>query len=103
MRENALSEIHRGLCGSHIGFISLVAKAYKQVFYWPTTVKYAKHIIRTCAGCQYNAKVKRPPVNNIQIIPPMWLLARWGIDIVGPLLAAKGNIKFAIVSVKYFT
>ena len=30
-------------------------------------------------------------------------LARWGIDIVGPLPTAPGNYKYAAVAVKYFS
>ena len=33
----------------------------------------------------------------------MWPLARWGIDIVGPLPTAPGNYKYAAVAVEYFS
>jgi hypothetical protein len=33
----------------------------------------------------------------------MWPLQRWGLDIVGPLPTAQGNLKFAFIAVKYFT
>ena len=32
-----------------------------------------------------------------------WLFMQWGMDIVGPLPTAKGNKKFVIVAVDYFT
>ena len=80
-----LSEIHQGAYGSHTGFRSMVAKAYRQGFYWPTVVKDAQSIVRTCAGCQYNAKTQRVPTRELQVIPLVWPLARWGIDIVGLL------------------
>jgi len=35
--------------------------------------------------------------------PPVWPLARWGIDIVGPLPTAPGNFKYAAVAVEYFS
>jgi hypothetical protein len=33
-----LAEIHKGMCGSHIGSRSLVGKAFPQGFYWPTAL-----------------------------------------------------------------
>jgi len=33
----------------------------------------------------------------------VWPLARWGIDIVGPLPTAPGNYKYAAVAVEYFS
>jgi hypothetical protein len=30
-------------------------------------------------------------------------LQRWGLDIVGPLPTAQGNLKFTFVAVEYFT
>ena len=36
-----LKEIHSGFCGSHIGFRQLVSKAFRQGFFWPTTLKDA--------------------------------------------------------------
>ena len=33
----------------------------------------------------------------------MWPLARWGIDIVGPLPTSLGNYTYAAVAAKYFS
>jgi hypothetical protein len=41
--------------------------------------------------------------NEIQLIPPVWPFARWGIDIVGPLPTAPGNYTHAVVAVEYFS
>src|SRR6266540_5256836 len=45
----------------------------------------------------------RVPTRELQVIPLVWLLAKWGIDIVGPLPKAQGSLAFAIVAVEYFT
>ena len=47
-----LKEIHSGFCGSHIGFRQLVSKAFRQGFFWPTALKDAQHIVKTCKACQ---------------------------------------------------
>ena len=39
--QELLKEIHSGLCGSHIGIRPLVAKAFRQGFFWPSALKDA--------------------------------------------------------------
>jgi hypothetical protein len=46
-----LCEIHAGTCGHHVGLRTLVGKAFRQGFYWPTTVADSKDIVRRCKGC----------------------------------------------------
>ena len=43
------------------------------------------------------------PATCLQLIAPVWPLARWGIDIVGPLPAAPGGFRFAVVAIDYFS
>ncbi|XP_071683589.1 uncharacterized protein [Lolium perenne] len=47
-----LRDIHAGDCGHHAGARSIVAKAFRHGFYWPTTHEDAVDLIRACAGCQ---------------------------------------------------
>ena len=47
--------------------------------------------------------VQKFPPDAVQLLPPVWPLARWGIDIVGPLPTAPGNYKYAAVAVEYFS
>jgi ribonuclease HI len=51
-----LQEIHVGTCGYHAGPRTLVGKAFRQGFYWPTAVADSKDIVRCCEGCQFYAK-----------------------------------------------
>jgi hypothetical protein len=48
-----LREIHTGTCGHHAGPRTLVGKAFRQGFYWPTAVADSKDIVRHCEGCQF--------------------------------------------------
>jgi len=98
-----LQEIHSGMCSSHIKTRALVQKAFRQGFYWPSAVSDADEVVRTCSNCSMHAPYKHFPANEVQLIPPIWPLARWGIDIVGPLPKAQGNLTYAIVAVEYFT
>ena len=40
-----LLEIHEGICGHHASSRALVAKSFKEGFYWPTTMKNAEEIV----------------------------------------------------------
>ena len=43
-----LKEIHAGICGSHISIRPLAAKAFKQGFFWPSALKDAEKVVKTC-------------------------------------------------------
>jgi hypothetical protein len=80
-----------------------VQKAFRQGFYWPSTVADAHDIVRQCPECQRHAPYTKFSSNEIQLIPPVWPFARWGIDIVGLLPTAPGNYSHAVVAVEYFS
>ena len=98
-----LQEIHSESCGSHIGVRPLVSKAFRQGFFWPSSLKDAEQLVKTCKGCQMMGPNYRRPLTLSQLIPPAWPLQRWGMDLVGPLPTAQGNLKYAVVAVEYFT
>jgi hypothetical protein len=98
-----LRKIHSGFCGAHIGTRALAGKAIKQGFYWPTINIDAKALVRQCEACQKTANQQNLPSMPVHLIPPLWPLHRWGMDLVGPLPTAQGNCRFAAVAVDYFT
>jgi hypothetical protein len=46
-----LRDIHACVCDHHAAPRTLVGNAFRQGFYWPTTVADASEIVRTCEGC----------------------------------------------------
>ena len=92
-----LQEIHAGMCSSHIGTRALVGKAFREGFYWPSAMADAHEIVCTCPNCQNHAHYSKFPPEEVHLILPIWPLAQWGIDIVGPLPTALGNFKYAAV------
>jgi hypothetical protein len=40
--KDILEEIHKGVCGNHASSRTLVSKAFRRAFYWPTTLGDAK-------------------------------------------------------------
>src|SRR6185436_15351027 len=73
-----LEEIHAGMCSSHIATRALVGKAFREGFYWPSAVADAHKVVRKCPNCQRHAPYNKFPPDKVQLLPPVWSLARWG-------------------------
>jgi ribonuclease HI len=98
-----LREVHSGTCGSHAGPRALAAKEIRQGFYWPAMICAANRVTRSCEACQKFSPRSGSPSQFTKLIAHTWTLQRWGLDIVGPLPTAQGNLKFTFVAVEYFT
>ncbi|GJZ70426.1 reverse transcriptase domain-containing protein [Tanacetum coccineum] len=98
-----LREIHEGSCSMHAGTRSVVAKALRIGYYWPTMHKDARALIRACQECQVHKPVPRNPQEKLNPITSPWPFYKWGIDIAGPFPEGPGKVKFLIVAVDYFT
>ena len=98
-----LREVHEGICGSHIGARALAGKVLRQGYYWPIILRDTTDLVRRCKICQEHAKVSRLPSEPLKSIISPWPFQQWGLDILGPLSIGKGQCKFIIVAVDYFT
>jgi ribonuclease HI len=98
-----LREVHSGTCGSHSRPRALDAKVIRQGFYWPTIICAANRVMRSCEACQKFSPRSGNPSQFTKLIAHTWPLQRWGLDIVGPLPTAQGNLKFTFVTFEYFT
>jgi hypothetical protein len=77
-----LREIHFRDCGHHAAPRSLVAKAFRQGFFWLTTKADAEKVVKTCQGCQYYATQPTAPAQELKTIPITWPFVIWGLDMV---------------------
>jgi ribonuclease HI len=98
-----MKEIHTGLCGSHIGSIPLLGKVFRQGLYWPKAALDATDLVQKCENCQKCARDQKQPSSLTQLIQPTWPLQRWGLDLLGPLPPAQGNLRYVVVVVEYFS
>ena len=98
-----LHDIHSGDCGHHAGARSLVAKAMRHGFYWPTAHTDAVDIVQRCAGCQKYANQTHVPSSALKTIPITWPFAVWGMDMVGPFKKAPSGYTHLLVAVDKFT
>jgi hypothetical protein len=97
-----MKEIHAGLCGSP-GSRPLLGKVYRQGFYWPRAASDAAELVQKCENYQKCARDQKQPSSLTQLIQPTWPLQRWGLDLLGPLPPAQGNLKYVVVAVVYFS
>nr|GEU60356.1 reverse transcriptase domain-containing protein [Tanacetum cinerariifolium] len=98
-----MREIHEGSCSMHTGPRSVVAKAIRLGYFWPTMHKDARDMIRKCSDCQIHRPVARHPQHPLTPITTPWPFYKWGIDIAGPFSEGPGKVKFLIVAMDYFT
>jgi transposase InsO family protein len=98
-----LREIHQGECGHHASSRDIVGKAFRHGFYWPTALKDAEEMVKTCNGCQRFAKKRHAPASALKTIPITWPFAVWGLDMVGPFRTARGGMTHLLVMVDKFT
>ncbi|XP_020234743.1 uncharacterized protein LOC109814671 [Cajanus cajan] len=98
-----LREMHEGICGFHSGGRTLATKVLRAGYYWPTLredcVKFVKH----CVSCQRHGNLIHASAEELHGISSPWPFAMWGMDILGPFPIAKGQCKFLLVAVDYFT
>ena len=97
-----MEEIHGGICGDHAAR-SLVNKVVRTGYFWPTMQVDTAEIVKRCDKCQRYGNVQRLPAEMLTTIASPWPFAQWGIDIVGPLPQGKGQVKFLLVAIDYFT
>ena len=70
-----LLEIHSGSYGNHMASRTLVGKAFRSGFYWPTAISDAEDLVRCCEGCQFFAKQIHVPAQELQTILAFWPFA----------------------------
>jgi hypothetical protein len=80
-----------------------LGEVFRQGFYWPKAASDAAELVQKCKGCQKCARDQKQPLSLTQLIQPTWPLQRWGLDLLGPLPPAQGNLKYVVVAVEYFS
>jgi len=101
--EYVLKEIHEGVCGNHSGGRMLAQKTIHAGYYWPTVIKDSARLVKRCDKCQRFSRIMKIAPEKLTPITSPWPFAKWGVDIVCPMLVGKGSRKFLVVAVDYFT
>ncbi|KAI5342892.1 hypothetical protein L3X38_010768 [Prunus dulcis] len=100
---SVLREIHEGICGNHSGARSLAHKAIRQGYFWPSLHTDAQTFTQKCDKCLRFANIPQLPAEPLTAMVSPWPFAQWGLDLIGPMPEGKGQVKYAVVAVDYFT
>nr|GEW10976.1 hypothetical protein [Tanacetum cinerariifolium] len=87
-----MREIHEGSCSMHARPRSVVAKAIRLGYYWPTMHKDARDMIRKCNDCQIHRPITRHPQQSLTPITASLPFYKWGIDIADPFPEGSGKV-----------
>nr|KYP70058.1 Gypsy retrotransposon integrase-like protein 1 [Cajanus cajan] len=98
-----IKEIHQGICGMHSGARSMAARVLRAGYYWPTLKSDCQNYIQKCKECQQFGNAHRQPPEALHHMMSAWPFSQWGMDILGPFPPAKGQLKFLLVAIDYFT
>ncbi|XP_074356136.1 uncharacterized protein LOC141695823 [Apium graveolens] len=71
-------------------------KVLRQGYYWPTIKEHATNFVKACDRCQRFANYSFMPATLLTRMASPWPFAIWGIDLIGELPKAKGDVKFGI-------
>ena len=98
-----LEEIHEKVCEDHAGPRSLVRKVIRIGYFWPTMQVEARELVKKWDKCQRFGNIQRLLVKILTTIASLWPFAQCGINIVGSLPWGKGQVKFLLFAIDYFT
>jgi hypothetical protein len=101
--QELMKKIHSGICRGHIESSPLLGKVFRQGFYWPKADLDAADLVQKCENCHKYARDQKQLSSITQMIQPTWPLQRWGLDLLGPLPPAQGNMRYVVVAVEYFS
>jgi len=98
-----MEELHIGICGLHFGARSMANRVVRARYYWPTIKIDCTGYVQKCRQCQeYGNPMHTQPEILHSIMSP-WPFAMWVMDIIGSFPPRKGQSKFLLVGIDYFT
>lgn len=98
-----LAKIHEGIWGNYSGGHSLVKKALRQGYYWPTMQKDTFEYVKKCNKSQLFAMLPYTQLEKLTSMTSFWPFAVWGINIIKALPTRTRGVKYVVVIVDYFT
>ena len=100
--ESLLEELHEGICRNHTGGRSLAHRAITQGYWWPNMQRETQEYVKKCDQCQRFTPNIHQPGGILNPLSNLWLLAQWGLNIVGPFPKAVGNKRCLLFGTDYF-
>ncbi|KAG9450285.1 hypothetical protein H6P81_010250 [Aristolochia fimbriata] len=103
-RLQVLKKTHGGICGAHQAGSKLHLQVKRLSYYWPTMLRDAIEIARTCKPCQLHADyIHQPPV-PLHPTVASWPFKAWGMDIIGPITPkSDSEQQYILAATDYFS
>ncbi|XP_028118776.1 uncharacterized protein LOC114316305 [Camellia sinensis] len=98
-----MREIHEEVCSNHSRGRSLAHKILRTGDFWPTLHQDATDFVLKCDKCQRFANIPHAPPTELITLSSPYPFAKWGIELVGPSPTGRGQVKFTVVAIDYFT
>jgi len=98
-----MKELHQGICGYHSGARTMSTRILRAGYYWSTMMADVNSFVKRCIPCQKHENISHVKQEELHNISSQWPFAKWGMDIIGPFTPGKGQAKFLLVVVDYFT
>ena len=74
--ELILEELHKGICGSHMGSRSLAHRAITQGYWWPNMQREAHEHVKKCDQCQRFVSNIHKPGRTLNPLSSTWPFAQ---------------------------
>jgi hypothetical protein len=102
--EKTIKEFHKGDCGGHHYWKTIVHKILRVGFYWPRIFFNVYKEVSSCHECQnFDGKRKLHPfpLNPISVEAPF---RQWGLDFIGEIHSqSSAQHKWILIATDYFT
>jgi len=72
-------------------------------YYWSTVQGDCVEYVKKCANCQKFGPLHHLKLEALHNMIFPWSFAIWGMDIIFPFAPGKGQTKFLLVGIDYFT
>ncbi|XP_071714799.1 uncharacterized protein [Rutidosis leptorrhynchoides] len=76
-----IREVHKGTCGMHSGFRTVVGKIMRLGKYWPSIYRDTSDVIKSCVSCQCHAPQVHVSSHDLIPILSAWPFQKWAIDL----------------------
>ncbi|KAG9457667.1 hypothetical protein H6P81_002175 [Aristolochia fimbriata] len=83
--QQVLKETHKGICGAHQAGPKLHLQVKRLGYYWPSTLRDATEMVRTCKPCQLHADYIHQLSEPLHPTIASWPFEAWGTNIIGPI------------------
>jgi len=98
-----LEELHQGICRLHSEARNTLARILRARYYWPTMQTDCVEYCKRCEKCQEFGNLIHKKPEMLHGVTSPWPFAMWGMDIIGPFPLGKGQCRFLLAGVNYFT